>query len=526
MRAELRDGLEFLYSDSQVNRRPCGECAIDAARGSIASVHVLINDAPVGSTLRLALTRDGRPETGAAWHLLRHVPVEKNTGPVGFVEKGEEINPHVVRRAPFRVFDAMEPVRSSVRVPESVVALRLQLPVKGRPGPRQYELALHCGRERCELRLAIEVHGISVPPVGRDSFPYTNWFNLGNMAERHNLEPWSAPHWRMIRRYADLMAHARQNTFLLPLSTLFQMKQGQPVLDRARLRRLVKTFTDAGLYYIEGGHVAHRTGGEWEAATFDVGLAPGVRATSPEGNVLLAGMAAQLVDEIDRNDWSGRWIQHVTDEPTETNAVDYRILCGMVRRHLPGLPLMDATEDPTMAGSVDIWCPQAHQFQLHRDSFEAARAAGDRAWFYTCCFPGGPWLNRLLDEELLRPCLFGWGAALFDLQGFLHWGLNQYKSFQDPFEHSVVDHGGSNELPAGDTHIVYPGTNGPWSSVRLEAQREGCEDYELLRLLGRRDARRQRSIVRRVIKGFDRYTKRPATLRAARRDLLLALTQD
>ena len=73
------------------------------------------------------------------------VTTEKNTGPVGFVEKGEETNPHVVRRAPFRVFDAMEPVRASVPVPEPVVALRLQLPVSGRPGPREYKLELHCG---------------------------------------------------------------------------------------------------------------------------------------------------------------------------------------------------------------------------------------------------------------------------------------------------------------------------------------------------------------------------------------------
>jgi len=121
--------------------------------------------------------------------------------------------------------------------------------------------------------------------------------------------------------------------------------------------------------------------------------------------------------------------------------------------------------------------------------------------------------------ELLRPALFGWAAARFWLDGFLHWGLNHYKTEQDPFELNVVDHGGGNFLPAGDTHIVYPGPDGPWSSVRLEAQREGCEDYELLRRL---DPEQAQAIIRPVLRGFDDYTKDAAAFRAGRRALLEA----
>jgi hypothetical protein len=146
-------------------------------------------------------------------------------------------------------------------------------------------------------------------------------------------------------------------------------------------------------------------------------------------------------------------------------------------------------------------------------------------WFYTCCFPGGPWLNRLLDMELLRPALFGWAAARFRLDGFLHWGLNHYRPDQDPFQQSVVGHGGDNRLPAGDTHIVYPGPDGPWSSVRLEAQREGFEDYEMLTELGWDRVREGLAIVRPVLRGFDRYTKDVTVLREARRRLYAAATE-
>jgi hypothetical protein len=124
--------------------------------------------------------------------------------------------------------------------------------------------------------------------------------------------------------------------------------------------------------------------------------------------------------------------------------------------------------------------------------------------------------------ELLRPALFGWGAAVFGLEGFLHWGLNHYGRGQDPFQQSVVGHGGTNFLPAGDTHIVYPGGSGPWSSLRLEAQREGFEDYELLRALGERDKGLADRIARRALRRFDSYTKDTKVFRAARLALLEA----
>ena len=521
MRGELRDSLEFLYADDTVAKKPRRSIRVDVARGGTASVHVLVNGLAPGGTVQLTVRRKGRAVLGAKWFRLIDVPVEVNTGPAGFVEKEGERNRFVARRAPLRVYDAMEPVGKSVSVTSPTVALRLHVPVPpdARPGTRDYTLELRSGRDSVDLAFRVTVHKAVVPPVGRDSFFYTNWFSLDNMASRHGLKPWGEAHWRMIRKYARLMHHGRQNMFWLPLSDVFTVKRGVAVLDRARLRRLVRTFTRAGLHHIEGGHVAHRTGGEWKATSFDIGLT-GERATSIEGNAALAHVCRQLMDEIDRNGWRSRWIQHVADEPADTNAADYRILAGMVRRHLPGLPILDATMNLSLAGSVDIWCPQVQEYQRHRRAFEAQRATGDHVWFYTCCFPGGPWLNRLLDMELLRPALFGWAAARYDLEGFLHWGLNHYGRGQDPFERSVIPHGGGTALPAGDTHVVYPGTGAPWSSVRFEAQREGIEDHELLKALRMRDARAATGIIRRALRAFDDYTKDVKMFRAARNALL------
>jgi len=524
MRASLTDSLDPLYPDSDVGRAPKRAATVAVPRGGTAAVHVLLNDLPPAARLSHSVRQDGRAAPGAAWFRLIDVPVEANTGPVVFIEKKGERNRHVIRRAPFRVYDAMAPARSPIRTAAGTMALRLELPIarNARPGNRDCVIRVRCRGEEKELALSVQVHHAVVPPVGKDSLPYTNWFRLATMAKRHGLTPWSAEHWRMIGRYARLMVHGRQNTFRVPWADIFRRTGDGLVLNRERLRRIVKTFTAAGMYFIEGGHVANRTGGDWQAGTFSIQLG-GPLATSVEGNADLACAARQLMEEIDRGGWRGRWIQHVTDEPVAGNATDYRILTGMVRRHMPGLPLLDATMDTALCGSVDIWCPQPQEYQKHRELFEAQRAAGDRVWFYTCCCPGGPWLNRLLDMELLRPVLLGWAAARFDLDGFLHWGLNCYGADQDPFEKSVVGHGGSNCLPAGDTHVVYPGDGRPWSSLRFEAQREGFEDYELLKRLQARRPRRAATILAKAIRKFDDYTKDVRVFRAARKAMLDAL---
>ena len=54
MRVELRDSLEFLFSDSEVGRRACEVMDLDVARGGTAAAHVLINGLAAGKRLRVS----------------------------------------------------------------------------------------------------------------------------------------------------------------------------------------------------------------------------------------------------------------------------------------------------------------------------------------------------------------------------------------------------------------------------------------------------------------------------------------
>jgi hypothetical protein len=116
----------------------------------------------------------------------------------------------------------------------------------------------------------------------------------------------------------------------------------------------------------------------------------------------------------------------------------------------------------------------------------------------------------------------GWAGAKFALQGFLHWGLNHHGD--QPYEKLVVYHDGPLAfLPAGDSHIIYPGREGPLSSQRFEAHRIGMEDYELLRQLGAKAPEQLPKIISQVFQSFDKYDKDVTHYRNARALLLRTL---
>ncbi len=525
--AGLIDELEDFFPDSIVATTAVERMELDTARGVPVAVHILLNSASTEQALRFSIERNGRPVRGARWFRLVDVPVEINTGTKSRTElhNGEK-NPDVIRRAPFRVYEALEPIESPIRPQTATLALRVEFPIDAKEsvGDREYTIHLASDQGQRSLSLDLRVHTAVVPPPGRETLSFTNWFSHANIAKYHDLEPWSEAHWQMIERYARLMAYARQNTFWFTWGDFIQRQpDGRMVLKRERFRRYVNLFLDLGFYYIEGSPIAGRPNGDWSTATLNLNLT-GAAATTPEGNRALAEIAGLIMEEIRANGWEGRWLQHIADEPTENNADDYRILAGMLRKYMPGIPIVEATMNLKVAGAVDIWCLQVQEYQKHRETFDAFREQGDRIWVYTCLVPGGPWINRLLDQERMRPMLVGWAAALFDLDGFLHWGLNHFQA--DPFEKSVVPHPQApepkNSLPAGDTHVVYPGADGPWSSLRFEAHRVGLEDYELLRELDTQNPALAERIVRQVIRGFDDYTKDPTVYRAAKRDLLEA----
>ena len=525
----LIDEVQELYPDTRLDH-PAKRLTVHAARNTRASVHVMITGLKGTETIRFSESdKTGKPTPGIGWFRMIDVPVIENTGLDRNTEKySGKINPYVIRRAPFRIYDPFRPVSSPVSADSTSLALRLEVPIDPTSSPGDYihHIKLDFGDHVESLEFVVVVHRAVVPPVSRSTVSYINWINIDNICSIHGVEKWSESFWNMLAKYAHMMARGRQNAFWFNWPDYFAFDSaGNVVAFRPdRLERYIRVFLDAGLTTIHGAPIVGRR--NWTGSTdmlLSVSAADGkeVDAVSEKGKRMLSQMAERIIAVMKKNHWDGQWLQGLFDEPEDAYVDRYRELISLFRRLKSDIKILEATMTMNVSGLVDVWCPQVQEYQANQEFFDKRKAAGDKVWVYTCLSPGGPWLNRLLDEERIRQVYIGWALAKYDLQGYLHWGLNFHTP--KPFEELVRFHMEGQYLPAGDSHILYPVHDGPLSSHRFEAHRIGMEDYELLAQLKSHDAPRAQQIIAQVLQGFDRYSKDIAAYRTARKLLLEAV---
>jgi hypothetical protein len=525
--AGLVDEVKEIYPDTRLGQ-PQKKMVEHVARNSIAGVHVVITGLHRADTVRFSVSdKAGREVTGVQWLRLIDVPVDENTGLDRNTEKySNKINPFVIRRAPFRVYDPLLPVTSPVTA-DSSLALRLEVPVDSSvvPGEKEYRISLKYGGIKEDLEFVLVVHRAMLPPGNHPSIAYINWINLDNICLMHGVEKWSEPFWAMLEKYAQLMYRGRQNAFWFLWTDYFVFDSSANVASfrRDRLERYIRLFLKTGFTTIHGAPMVGRRNWFCDDMLLGIQSADGkeVDPVSEKGKSMLTQMAVRVVAMMKENGWNGMWLQGIFDEPAEEFVDRYRVLVDVFRKVKPDIQILEATITTQVAGLVNVWCPQVHEYQANREFFDQRKAIGDRVWVYTCLAPGGPWLNRLLDMERLRQVYIGWACSKFNLQGFLHWGLNFHTP--KPFEELVRFHMEGQYLPAGDSHIVYPIHEGPLSSHRFEAHRMGIEDFELLAELKKHDVSRAEQIIGQVVQGFDKYSTDVAAYRAAKVALLDAV---
>jgi hypothetical protein len=452
---------------------------------------------------------------------------------VGFVDikRGTKDTPdeHLVAKAPAEMPDPLLEVRSiSVEAGRNQpIWLTVYVPKTAKPGEYTANVEINADGITQAILTRIRVHSITLPDE-RNLF-LTNWFNTGNIASAHGLQIWSEAYWEMLEAYASIMASHRQNVVITPIMELINGRddgKGNLTFDFSRFDRWVEIFKKTGVIgYIEGGHLGSRS--EWEAPDFDASWPsifmpdgslrtnPSVKVTSEEYKRFLSFFLPALQRHLEEKDLLEVYFQHLCDEPISTNAVSYKKLASYVREYAPKLKIIEACMCNELVGALDIWVPQPPHYERDIEFFRERQKAGDQVWFYTCLSPTGKYMNRFIDYPLIDVRLLHWVNFKYGLTGYLHWGLNYWVN-EDPFGQLEPDWDGGNYLPPGDSHIIYPGNRGPISSIRFEALRDGVEDFELLRLLEKKDAKKARAIVDSVVRSLTDYVMDPAEFRKAR----------
>jgi hypothetical protein len=526
--AGLVDEAQELFPDTKLEP-PVKRLEVHTPRNTVAAVHVMITGLTGKEKIAFSESdENGKPTVGTQWYRLIDVPVAENTGLDRNTEKySNKINPYVIRRAPFRIYDPFRPVTSPVAAESTSVALRIEMPVDASmpPGVYRHKLNVDLGGHEETLEFVVNVHRAAVPPLSQSTVSYINWHNIDNICSAHNVRKWSEPFWSMLAKYAHTMARGRQNAFWFIWGDYFTFDSvgNVAVFRRDTLERYIRVFLDAGMKTIQGAPMFGRRDWFHNDMLLSVQAADNkeVDAVSERGKRMLSQMAQRIIAVMKENGWEKQWVQGVFDEPEDPFVDRYRELIGVLRGLKPDIQILEATMTTNVAGLVNIWCPQVQEYQAQREFFDKRKAVGDKVWVYTCLSPGGPWLNRLLDQERLRQIYMGWALAKYNLQGYLHWGGNFHTA--KPFEELVRFHMEGQYLPAGDSHILYPLPEGPLSSHRFEAHRIGMEDCELLAQLKSHDASRAEQIIAQVVQGFDKYTKDVSTYRATRKQLLDAV---
>ncbi len=390
------------------------------------------------------------------------------------------------------------------------------------------------GRRVAAGEFRVRVVDAEVPE--RQTLRVTNWFNTSpaHLAEYYKLSGEDEHYWELLGNIGRVMAAHRQNVILTPVMELASPKieDGKIVYDFARLDRWVKTFDQAGISIIEGGHLLGRVSGydtplRVPAYVIEDGkvavekLEPG----DPRAEQYLHSFLSALYAHLKERGWTGRYLQHIHDEPHGEERPVYNRYAKLIRGELPGIPTLDAVSlDQDLgffADVADIWVPVLGSFDREMDKIRAHVDKGGQAWFYTCISPQGRYLNRFTDLPLVKTRLLHWFNFRYGFDGFLHWGGNYWS--REPFDNvQPVINDGTTLLPAGDNAIVYP-----WpekytvlSSIRLEAMREGIEDYELLVALSKRDPAKARELAAEAIPHFTDYVRDVATFRKLQAKLL------
>lgn len=108
-------------------------------------------------------------------------------------------------------------------------------------------------------------------------------------------------------------------------------------------------------------------------------------------------------------------------------------------------------------------------------------------WSYVCWEPGDPYVNLYVNEEGVDHRILFWQQYLVNSTGFLYWSTTHWNYVDgDPWTNIATVPWLTDDV-YGDGSLLYPGEkygiNGPCGSVRLEACRDGVEDFELITMV-------------------------------------------
>ena len=361
----------------------------------------------------------------------------------------------------------------------------------------------HEGNVQGEAKTSVKILGISIPKA---HFVHTEWFHTDCLAQYYNVPVFSDEYWRIVKNFMDTAVKMGQNMILTPVFTppldtaiggerltvqLVDVKQTPEgyVFCFDKLVRWIDLAREAGFEYFEISHLFT----QWGAAH-----APKIMVTNCEGVLIkkfgwetdaagdeyvgfLKAFIPKLLEVLQSKQADDKAYFHISDEPSLKNIDQYKKIHSIIKPLLKNQKMFDALSDAAFykEGLVEIPVVATDHYEDFQDFDIKER------WVYYCSGQADEVSNRFFGYPEYRNRIIGVQLYLYEITGFLQWGLNFYNTRLstkaiDPF--AVTDAGMA--FPSGDSFILYPGEKGAaWDSIRSMVFSAALSDFHALKHL-------------------------------------------
>lgn len=197
-------------------------------------------------------------------------------------------------------------------------------------------------------------------------------------------------------------------------------------------------------------------------------------------------------EHVKAKGWADKLVLYISDEPflTKKHIIDQmKACCDMIHAVDPKIHIYSSTwrHCPDWNSYLDIW-GVGHYGCFSVAEMQARKAAGEHIWFTT----DGQMCTDTpfcAVERLLPHYCFKYGADAYEFWGvswltYDPWRFGWHRYIQ---QSSTPGESYHVRYPNGDGYLLYPGrpigVDGPVTTVRLEAARDGVEDFDYLTLL-------------------------------------------
>ncbi|MBE6792122.1 MAG: DUF4091 domain-containing protein [Ruminococcaceae bacterium] len=411
------------------------------------------------------------------------------------------LGPDVLRTTPGKYPDVLYPLEGDV-FPAQKGYNSLWLTVEGDLPAGDYPVTVTVDgkAERCVLT----VIDAMLPP---QTLTYTCWFHTDCIAAYYKIPTFGEQHWTLLEKFFRNATAFGQTMLYVPLYTPpldtavggerptvqlldITLKDGTYTFDFSQVERFIRLALACGFTKLEMPHLFTQWGAKATPKIFahtDEGdkriFGWDVESVSAEYRSFLAQMLPALRAFLQKNGWEEISYFHFSDEPNDTNIDAYIAAREGAAYLLEGCRTTDALSHY-----------EFYEQKLIDRPFVSTGAAQpfidnkvDPLWVYYCCGPTGTYSNRFTAMPSRRTRALGFQLFANDVDGFLQWGHNFWYSqgstcVVDPFT-AVPEIEGAAVFPSGDTFIVYPGTDGPWPSLRQMVFADGLQDMRACQLL-------------------------------------------